>query len=356
MNSVAQFKKELEAGRQGRNIGISTGMPKLDSIIYGIQRTCLYLLASDSGSGKTTAMLDLFVYNLFKNKDNKNISILLYSFEMSESAVYAKLLSRYIWDEFRRVITYEDIMSLTKVISDEDFKLVEKALEWLATITPHFKIYDKEMTPSAIYGTTKEWLRLHGEFITLGEHKEDYIEKDENQYKLVIIDHVSLITPTNGSKKASIDLVANYMIYFRNKCNITGVFVQQLNRNSKSFERKTAGFELLDTADLQDTSGVAQAANVIIMIYYPYREKIARVDNYSIQNGLKDRARVFQVVKQRFGKSDVNIVSGFYGEIGMFKELPPANQISDYSKYTELIKEEEDDEQIDNENENVFKL
>lgn len=354
MDSINQFKKELEAGRQGRNIGISTGMSKLDSIIYGIQRSCLYLLASDSGSGKTTAMLDLFVYNLFKNKKNKQISILLYSFEMSESAVYAKLLSRYIWDKFQRIITYEDIMSLTKVISNEDYELVQKALVWLSTITPYFKIYDREMGPSAIYGTTKEWLRQHGEFVTLGEHKEDYIEKNDEMYKLVIIDHVSLITPTNGNKKTSIDLVANYMIYFRNKCNITGVFVQQLNRNSKSFERKSAGFELLDTADLQDTSGVAQAANVIIMIYYPYREKIARVDNYSIQNGLKDRARVFQVVKQRFGKADINIVAAFYGEIGMFKELPPANQISDYSKYTDLISD--DEQQTDEHTENIFKF
>ena len=354
MNSIAQFRKELEKGREGKNIGISTGMPKLDSIIYGIQRSCLYLLSSDSGSGKSSAMLDLFVYNLFKNNPGKKVSILLYSFEMNESAIFAKLLSRYIWDEFGRIITYEDILSLTKIISDEDFKLVEKGLEWLTTIRPHLKIYDKQMPPNGIYATCKDWLKLHGDFIQTGEHKEDYIEKDEEAYKLIIIDHVSLITPVDGSKKVAIDLVANYLIYFRNKCNITGVAVQQLNRNSKSVERKTSGFELLDTADLQDTSGMAQAANVIIMIYFPFREKIARVDGYSIQNGLKDRGRVFQVVKQRFGRSDVNLVVAFYGEISMFKELPPSNEISDYLKYTTL---QTDETQLpDKDNENIFKL
>lgn len=39
------------------------------------------------------------------------------------------------------------------------------------------------------------------------------------------------------------------MIYFRNKCDITGVFVQQLNRNAKSMDRKTNGYELVQLDD-----------------------------------------------------------------------------------------------------------
>jgi len=42
------------------------------------------------------------------------------------------------------------------------------------------------------------------------------------------------------------------------------------------------------------------------------------------------------VLKNRFGKSDVNKGVVFHGEIGMFRELPKPEDISDYSKYIML--------------------
>ena len=356
MSNINTLRKEIDNGRLGRNVGISTGLDKLDSLIYGIQRKYLYLVGSDSGSGKSSFVIDIFIYNLFKNKGNKDISVLLYSFEMSSSVVFAKVLSLYIWETFEVVVTYEDILSLSKPISTENYEYVQKGLAWLEDIQQHITIYDKSLKPTGIYATCKEWLKKFGEFIPISEHKEDYKENNLNMYKIVICDHLGLLDH-GGNKKAAMDLVADYFIYFRNKCSITGVFVQQLNRNSKSVERKTNGFEMLDTADLSDSSGPAQAAETIILIYYPYREKIARVDGYSIQNGLKHKGRVLQIVKNRFGRSDLNITTVFHGEIGMFCELPPAYDIGDYSKYTELQKKRDEVKiNTDEGNSNTFKF
>lgn len=354
INYTHQLRKEIEAGREGKNIGISTGLPKLDSIIYGIQRRYLYLIGSDSGAGKSSFMINIFIYNLLKNKGNKNINILLYSFEMSSSVVLAKLLSLYIWDEFQLFITYEEILSLTEALSDDRYEYVQAGLKWLEEIQKNLVIYDKPLAPKAIYGTCKEWLRKFGEFVSLGEHKEEYIEKDSESYKIAILDHMGLIDGPE-SKKQKMDLVADYFIYFRNKCALTGVFVQQLNRNSKSVERKTAGYELLDTSDLSDSSGPTQAAETILLLYYPYREKIPKVEGYPIQNILKHRFRLIQCTKNRFGRADVNIGATFHGEIGMFRELPKPEEISDYDKY--LILEKQDDLTTpDEENDDVFKF
>ena len=35
---VKKLYKNIKRGKLGQNIGISTGMPKLDSVIYGIQK------------------------------------------------------------------------------------------------------------------------------------------------------------------------------------------------------------------------------------------------------------------------------------------------------------------------------
>lgn len=335
MQNLRNFKSEIETGRKGKNVGISTGLAKLDSLIYGIQKKTLYLIGSDSGAGKSSFMINVFIYNLIKNKKDRGLSILLYSFEMSTSVVFAKLLSLYIWDEYEKFVTYEQILSLSSPIDDETYQYVLKGIQWLETVEKYITVYDKALTTGGIYATCKQWLKGHGKFVQLGEHKEDYIANDDDAYKVVIADHLGLIAGQETTKQ-KMDTVANYFIYFRNKCSVTGVFVQQLNRNAKSVERKTSGYELLNTSDLSDSSGPTQAAEIILLLYYPYREKVPRVEGYPIQNVLKHRFRLIQCTKNRFGRADVNVGATFHGEIGMFNELPRPDEISDYEPYVEM--------------------
>lgn len=350
--SVRQLLKIIKRGKEGKNVGIFTGIPKLDSVTYGIQRQCLYTIGADSGAGKTSFAIDVFLYNLIKNRGDTSVDILYYSFEMSSDALYAKLLSLYIWDTFHRIITYETILSFTKPISDEDYKYVMESMSWLEEFQNHLTIFDKPLTPAGIYATCKEWLKRFGEFIDIDEHREDYRAVDSNQYKVVLLDHVGLIGGPD-SKKVKIDTVADYMIYFRNKCGITGVFIQQLNRNAKSMDRKTNGYELIGLDDFKDSSGTTDASEVVIALYFPYREKIARCEGYPIQNVLKDRFRLCQILKNRYGRSDVNLGLSFFGEIGLFRGLPRPDEIGDYEPYLKLDYTQVDEQ---SESKNIFKL
>lgn len=358
---VKQLLQNIEAGKKGRNIGISTGLPVLDSIIFGIQRKYLYTIGADTSGGKTSFAVDVFLYNLIKNRLDRKVSILYYSFEMASDILYAKLLSLRIFDEYNEIVTYEDILSLTKPISDKHAHLVKLSIPWLTSLEEIVTIYDKALSPNGIYATCKQWLKRFGTFEEIEEHKENYIEHDLEQYKVVLIDHVGLIAGP-GTKKEKIDLTTDYLISFRNKCNITGVFVQQLNRNAKSMDRKTNGYELLQLDDFKDTSGTTDASEVVIALFYPYREKIARCEGYPIQNVLKKRFRLCQILKNRYGQADVNKGLVFYGELGMFKELPKPEDIGDYEPYLTLTQpqiiniedeEDEEDEKIENK-QNIF--
>lgn len=349
------FLHAVKQGKKGKNLGISTGLEKLDSIVYGTQKKCLITIGADSGSGKTSFAIATYVYNLIKNRENNVISILYYSFEMSKDALYAKLTALYLWDRFKIIVPYKEILSMNDIISDEKYSLILQATDWLEELDNILTIYDKSLTPNAIYATCKEWLSSFGSFIKLNEHKEEYVPQD-NRYKVVITDHVGLIGGT-GSKKERIDTVADYMIYFRNKCEITGIFVQQLNRNAKSMDRKLNNYELIGLEDFKDTSGTTDASEVVLALYFPYREKIARCEGYPIQNVLRKRFRLLQVLKNRYGDADINIGVAFYGEIGLFKELPRPEEIGDYEPYLNLTCEGEKEDNIntdDEENENVF--
>lgn len=332
--SSKSFFKAVQKGREGKNIGVSTGLPKLDSVIFGIQKKCLYTIGADTGSGKTSFALDMFIYNLIKNAGENKISIICYSFEMSRESLYAKLMSLYIYDTFNVILTYKQILSLTETLSDEDFALIEAAKEWLESLDTILFIYDKALSPLAVYATLKGWLSLFGEFIQIDDHREEFHEKDD-RYKVAIWDHVGLFSGSD-SKKVKIDTVADYAVYFRNKCDLTGIFIQQLNRNAKGMDRKTNGYELVQLDDFKDTSGTTDASEVVLALYFPYREKIARCEGYPIQNVLKKRFRLLQVLKNRYGDADTNIGLVFYGEIGLFKELPKPEEISDYAPYLSL--------------------
>ena len=351
------FLSAVKQGKRGHNIGISTGLNKLNQIIFGTQKKCLITVGADSGSGKTSFALAIYVYNLIKNKGTRIISLLYYSFEMSRESLYAKLLSLYIYDTYGEIIPYKEILSLTDKISDEHYKLITDSQSFLEELDKTLTIYDKSLSPNAIYATCKEWLCSMGEFIAVDEHRETYLPKDE-RHKVVIWDHVGLISGT-GSKKERIDTVADYAVYFRNKCDITGIFIQQLNRNAKSMDRKLNNYELVGLDDFKDTSGTTDASEVVLALFFPYREKIARCEGYPIQNVLKKRFRLLEILKNRYGDADLNIALGFYGEIGLFKELPKPEEIGDYEPYLNLrynkIEEKDEKNKLDN-NKFEFKI
>jgi hypothetical protein len=58
-------------------------------------------------------------------------------------------------------------------------------------------------------------------------------------------------------------------------------------------------------------------------------------------------------LKNRYGQADSNIGTLFYGEIGMFKDMPKPHEIGDYEPYLNLncTKKEKD-----NNNNNIFIL
>lgn len=355
--AIEGFLNEVKVGKAGRNIGISTGMPKLDKYIYGIQRKYLYTIGADTSGGKTSFALDVFIYNLIKNAGDTPISILYYSFEMSQNALFAKLLSLYIWDKYHTIVKFSDILSLENVISDEHERLVNLASEWLKTVSDKLTIYDRALTPNGIYATTKKWLKQFGVFEQISEHKEIYIPHDPKRYLVSVIDHMGLIGGAD-SKKQKIDSTVDYYIYFRNKCDMTGVFVQQMNRNAKGMDRKLNGYEKFQLDDFKDTSGTTDGSEVVLALYFPYREKIARCEGYPIQNVLKKRFRLCQILKNRYGQADVDIGLGFYGEIGMFRDLPKPEEITDYEPYLNLMYEPKKDkkEEEEKKNNNIFIL
>ena len=340
---VTNLFENINRGKKGLNTGLPQGLPKLDSITYGLQRGWMTIIGADSGAGKSSFALYTAVYKPFmayiSNVNKIDIHWLIFSFEMSAEVLFAKLLSTFIYETHNVVITYGDILSFTEPLSDELYNLIEASKYWLIELEKHCTIIDKAVNADGLYAVSKEWARKFGTFEKVEEHKENYIPNNPEQYLVVLVDHIKLLATGPGrTSKQEIDKACDYLIYFRNKCKFSEFIIQQLNRNFKNMERRTASggaFAGIQLDDFSDSSGPTQAAETVISIFHPLREKMSKCEKYDITK-LRDRARIVTVLKHRFGLADKSIGTGFYGEVGLWRELPLPEKITDYTPFLNL--------------------
>ena len=342
---LQKLKSQIKKGMEGYNKGISTGLSKLDSITYGLIRENITLIGADSGAGKSSYTTYSTIFKPFQeylaSGRKINIHWLIFSFEISPESLFTRLLSMYLYETYHVVIPHKEILSLDETLSDEHWKLIEDATPWLEELESLCTIIDNPVTAKGLYAITKEWTKQFGTYKEIERTedyiKEDYISNNPDQYLIAIVDHVKLFATSVGhTSKQEIDDACNFMIHFRDKCKISWYMVQQLNRGFKDMSRRTeAGGAYMDIQlnDFSDTSGTVQAANTILAIFYPFREKLPKYKGYDIRQ-LGDRARSISVLKNRDGNADKCVGITFYGEIHTWIELPLPQEINDYEKYT----------------------
>lgn len=348
IDPVDELYNEISRGREGKNIGLTTGLEKLDGVIHGIQRRSLVAIGGSTGSGKSSLALDVYVFKpliQLMDKGPSKIKIVYYSLELSRRVILAKLLSLYVSYKYNEIITYSEILSFDVPLSDYKNEFLQKAKDWLSRASKFLDIRDAQLTVEAFIATQMSYYTAFGKFTQVqseGQTVVNYEWNDPDMYFISITDHLGLV----GSKEVMDNLIKQ-IIYFRDTCGGTYVTIQQLNRGQQSIDRKKAG-QMAETnlSDFKDSGGATEGAEVVIGMYYPYREGMGSCRGYKIidPTGDKDRClnsrfRLLIVLKNRFGVSEVGVPAGFYGEIGSFRSLPlPADMTDyDYVKYNNVV-------------------
>ena len=119
MTGSEEFYNLVDEGREGHNIGLSTGSKKLDMYTDGYLPGTSYLIGGSSGSGKSTYALWTYIYQpLINYLKGDNIQRdpywFLFSLEMTRAQVYAKLVSMYVFDNYGVELKFKKIFSRGK--------------------------------------------------------------------------------------------------------------------------------------------------------------------------------------------------------------------------------------------------
>lgn len=347
MNGVDILFRQIDNGRAGKNIGLKTGISKMDKYTGGLQKGVYTLIFGTSGAGKSSYALYTHIYRPLKDYPDKNIKLIYYSLEMSQSLLLAKLLCLYIYEEFHYVISYTELMSWQEILDDESYEYVKKGKNWLNSIMDKLIIYDKTLNAKFFYKSMMENLEEWGTFEETDDGRRTiYIKNDPEQYVEAIVDHIGLVRPSAGnSKKAEIDEVSAYAVSFKEKCQCSFCILMQENRNSSDMDRRKADLTECSAEDIKDSGNPYNDSEICIGIYYPLKYKIKNHRGYPIivENnqqgsfiGLRDRYRSAILIKNRLGVSDRLVPLNFFGEIGYFIELPKADSVTNWKDYCYL--------------------
>jgi len=354
-----RFFELIEEGRKGGNIGLSMGLPKLESYMDGFMPGTSYLIAARSGVGKSTFMLYSCIYRPLMDwlhtedpaKKERDPYFIMFNLEMTPEQIYAKLVSMYIYEEFAEQIKFKEMFSRGRdsMLSDSHYELLKQCESFIDLLDERIIFHDGSFNAEKFKNCLNLDLKKFGTF-----NGEDYDPFNPHQIISVMVDHLSLTRASNGrSKKEEMDLVSSYAVIYRNKCKIVSpIMVMQFNRDSSNQERLKQGLQEPTETDLKDTGAVYEDSQVVMVLHSPLKFKLGNYRGYDIK-ALGQNFVSCILLKSRFGTSDIVIGLGFYGDCSIYKELPKADKIVDYEKYKDPSWELTDTPTVTNRNNTV---
>jgi replicative DNA helicase len=147
-------------------------------------------------------------------------------------------------------------------------------------------------------------------------------------------------TKDQPTKKDAIDKMSDELRYARDFYGFTPVVVSQFNRSISNPIRIKNGDVEPQLEDFAESSSTQNDADVVMALFDPMRYNVADPSGYNLDK-LKDEYgakyfRSLRLIKNSYGEDDLRIGLGFFGQIGMFKELKRRKDMTD-NDYADVV-------------------
>lgn len=300
------------------------------------------------------------VQKVIDNKLNIKVKIFYFSLEMSKEQKMLAAFSHILYVKEGVRIAPKDLRSTKadKILSEDVLNLISKYESYFEKVEEIVEFIDDIRNPTGIYKFVREYAHANGtqhkKIVEFKDNKtgetykqeiDDWYEpNDPEEYVIIMIDHISLISPEtkDGHRQnlhmAITDLSSNYLIKLRNKFNYIPVVIQQQASSQESIENLKAN-RLKPTMDgLGDCKLTQRDADYILGLFSPFRHEIPSYQNYDIKK-FKDNIRFLEILGGREGGGGTICPLYFDGAVNYFKELPLPNHIQEINKVYKYIEE-----------------
>lgn len=289
----------------------------------------------------------LFMYNTIQQVIDKGLNIKLkifyFTLEMSKEEKMLSAFSNILYIKEGIRIAPKDLRSTKadNILSEEYIELISKYEVYFSKIEEIVEFVDDIRNPTGIFKLLKNYADANGiqhkKMIDFVDNKtgeiyqqevDDWYEaNDPEEYVMIIIDHISLIsTEKKGGiqqnlHQSIVELSSNYLIRLRNKYHYIPVVIQQQAAAQESVDNLKVGRLKPSMDGLGDCKLTARDANVILGLFSPFRHEIKEYYNYDIMF-FKDNIRFLEILGGREGGGGTICPLYFDGAVNYFKELP----------------------------------
>jgi replicative DNA helicase len=344
LDAIKQNKERVKSGLVN---SIPHGFQRFSEDLSGIERKSYYIVTGSTKSAKSQLTNELFLHApikyAFSNPDKINLKIFFFSLELAPEQIALQIMSKILWDlsdgkiraapkDLRSLNSAKELPdNIIEILETDEFKQIYEFYE------SHMEIITSERNPTGIYYFMKDYANangiMHRKKVTytdkttgtlIEKEVDDYYEPfDHNEHVIVIVDHLSLLSPEKGGsvRESMVKLSSEYFIELRNKYKYTLVGVVQQQMSQESNENARLG-KLKPTLDgIGDAKVIVRDADTILGIFSPYRHAIDTYMGYDIKQ-LKDNCRFLEIIAGREGGGGNTCPLLFDGGVNHFSELP----------------------------------
>lgn len=335
MNVFNDFLYEVDNGRQGLNLSLSTGLPKLDQLIGGVGKNTYTLIGANLGVGKTAFVDHCYVLSPYHQMITTNtplkIRTFYYSFEIRKNAKIAKWVCHLIFRKYGIVMDIKEVYSRRSILSQERYDMICEMREYIDKMSDYVHIFDRPLNPTGIFMDMKGYAEKNGKIIEETKNIKGkeftfkrYVANDPNEIVQYIEDHIGKARGEKDlrSKKEIIDKGSDYAVDLRNFFGMSKVAISQFNREIADTDRRRFGELTAQLEDFKDTGNASEDADIVAAIFNPLRYNLNEYSGMTNIIGLGGRYRNFICLKNRDGQDMKKHHLNMLGEVGHFREFP----------------------------------
>lgn len=350
--------------------------PKLNKSIPGVVPGMIQMVTAGSGVGKTQLTKALYVREPleYAMKHNLNLKIFYFALEESEQEFIDTMICNYI-SKMAKVRV--DLLTLQgyreKSIDQKLIVIIDTYMPDIEKLLENVEIIDSVYNPTGIYKYCRDYADkngthhfedrdfikkkidkdpdspTYGKMITVTETTKvysHYTPNDPNAFVIVVVDHMSLLTPEKHPKTGQMmnghQTMAHWSTNYALKqitkhWNWAVVNVIQQEQSGEKEQFTNRGESIVkktepSLANFANNKEIQRDAKVIVGVHSPDRYGFEEYHGYDIKR-FRDAFRAVKVLKNRFGPPNKYYHFLFDGATNRFKELPKANEKAQLAAY-----------------------
>lgn len=334
---IENLRKRRQNLLEGKINSIPSPFKRFSNDFIGIEQGTYYCITSYTKGGKTQFLLNLLFEALiyvFENISIVRLKIFYFNLEETDEKILNRFQSWLLWRLDKIHISPSDLRSSKndKPVPEEVLNLLEseRYTKYIDFFEEVFR-FSPTSNPTGIYKECRDYAWENGKVHTKKVEYQDeevfdwYEPNDPFEYKIIVIDHISLISEESGMKKKdAIDkLSGEYLAKtLRNKYNFIPFVIQQQSTENESNDSFKLNRIRPSGAGLSDSKYVQRDVNLLLGLFSPFKFGLAEYMGYDITK-FKDNIRFLEMCVNRDGEMGGIIALYFDGATCTFHELPP---------------------------------